>query len=338
MEKRTTLREIARVANVHVTTVSLALRHHPSIPVTTRERIKAIAERMHYHPDAALASLMAYRQSLKTSYEATPIAYLTGDRTRDQWKKTPTLLRIYEGARDRAEALGYGLEEFWIHEPGVTPKRLSQLLVARGIHAILIAPWVHPIAHLDLDWRRFHCVQVGHSLLDPAFHAVENSHYQGMQLAMRSLRSKGYRRIGFASRQWEDDRLNHLYKAAYLVEQEHHPALDRLPAFIPDVWDKKMFMTWFERHRPEVVISADLEIYSWLKGMNLNIPKKVGYVNLDCSQEGVAHSGIRQMHHEIGKTAMDLLVGIIHRHEPGVPDFPHRTQVMSQWVDGKTTR
>jgi len=42
------MRDVARAAGVHQTTVSLALRNHASIPAATRERIKAAAAELGY--------------------------------------------------------------------------------------------------------------------------------------------------------------------------------------------------------------------------------------------------------------------------------------------------
>ena len=39
-ERRVTLADIAKRAEVHVTTVSLAMRNHPRLPATTRKRIR----------------------------------------------------------------------------------------------------------------------------------------------------------------------------------------------------------------------------------------------------------------------------------------------------------
>ena len=43
---RVTLADIAAKAGVHVTTVSLALRNSPRLPVATRERIRKLAEQL----------------------------------------------------------------------------------------------------------------------------------------------------------------------------------------------------------------------------------------------------------------------------------------------------
>ena len=61
LEKRTTMADIARKAGVHVTTVSLALRNHPRLPASTRERIQALAKELGYVPDPFLRALVTYR-------------------------------------------------------------------------------------------------------------------------------------------------------------------------------------------------------------------------------------------------------------------------------------
>jgi len=60
-EFRPTIRDIARKAGCHYSTVSLALRNHPRIPLRTQERIREIAGQLGYRTDAMLAALCAYR-------------------------------------------------------------------------------------------------------------------------------------------------------------------------------------------------------------------------------------------------------------------------------------
>ena len=59
-KRRTTIKDVAKVAGVHFTTVSLALRRHPSIPEATRERIRRVAERIGYAPDPVFGALTRF--------------------------------------------------------------------------------------------------------------------------------------------------------------------------------------------------------------------------------------------------------------------------------------
>src|SRR5690606_27714546 len=56
-----TLADVARVAGVHPTTVSLALRDHPSIPSETRARIRAVAKELGYRRDPLLDAFNFHR-------------------------------------------------------------------------------------------------------------------------------------------------------------------------------------------------------------------------------------------------------------------------------------
>jgi LacI family transcriptional regulator len=55
--KRATIKDIAAVAGVNISTVSRALRDHPDIGITLRTKIKQLANEMHYHPNMLAVQL-----------------------------------------------------------------------------------------------------------------------------------------------------------------------------------------------------------------------------------------------------------------------------------------
>jgi LacI family transcriptional regulator len=63
--KRIGVRDIAKLAGVHFTTVGLALRDSPRLPRSTRLKIQQIAATLGYRPDPRLTVLNAYRQANK---------------------------------------------------------------------------------------------------------------------------------------------------------------------------------------------------------------------------------------------------------------------------------
>src|SRR5687768_16285134 len=86
-ERRVTLADVAVRANVHVTTVSLALRNHPRLPAATRERIQALAKKMGFAPDPCVRALVAYRGRMMPRRNPPTLAYVTNWKTRWGWKK-----------------------------------------------------------------------------------------------------------------------------------------------------------------------------------------------------------------------------------------------------------
>ncbi|MFZ9388167.1 MAG: LacI family DNA-binding transcriptional regulator [Chitinophagaceae bacterium] len=55
-QKPVTIKEIARILNVSVSTVSRALHDHPSIGLRTRMQVQKLAEELHYEPNQAAIS------------------------------------------------------------------------------------------------------------------------------------------------------------------------------------------------------------------------------------------------------------------------------------------
>ena len=54
--------QLARVAGVHQSTVSRALRRDRSIPAATRQRIQALADKLGYRPHPLVSALVALRR------------------------------------------------------------------------------------------------------------------------------------------------------------------------------------------------------------------------------------------------------------------------------------
>ena len=134
MTRRITQRDIAREAGVDVSTVCLSLNGHPRIPAATRARIVALAQQMGYRPDPALSSIALTRWQGRRNVKGLVIGFLG-----DAKSSTEIEARIQEdGAREQAEALGYGLERFSLAAYPSMPK-LTRVIRARGIRGLVVA-------------------------------------------------------------------------------------------------------------------------------------------------------------------------------------------------------
>ena len=155
---RVTQRDLARLAKVSHTTVSLALRDHPSIPAETRARITGLARKHRYQPDPMLAALNAYRVSRTPSRFQGTIAWLTNFETAGAWRGMIQAEGYFLGAQEQAQRLGYKLEEFWLGDPLLTARRATHVLQARGVRGLSVAQRARAAALLPLRggnfWRR----------------------------------------------------------------------------------------------------------------------------------------------------------------------------------------
>ncbi len=346
MIRRPTLRDIAKIAGVTFATVSYALRNHPRISMATRRKIQLVAKKIGYRPDPMLSAMAVYRQSIKPSKYRGVLGWIENHPTRDGCKKIIAFNDYFLGASKRAEELGYTLETFWMREPGLTRQRISNILISRNILGLLVAPQPRGRARLRLKWQNFSVVAIGHSLVRPQFHVVSGNQYLAMVKTMRQLYALGYRRIGFVSTKLHSEMVAHNLLASFLMEQRRFKVDDRIPALplnaikrgISPSKSEPEFLQWYDRYKPQVIITTLPEIFDMLKKMKQRVPRDVGLAIPNMPNCLEKFSGINMNARLIGKVAVDFLISMIHRHEKGIPSIPQRLSIGGTWFLGKTVR
>jgi LacI family transcriptional regulator len=345
--------DIAKSAGVHVTTVSLAMRNHPRLPEATRQRIQRLAARMGYRPDPVLRALIAYRARSLVRRSQPTLAYVTNWNTRLGWKQVTAHPEFFTGAQRMADHLGYRLEHFWMHEPGLSQGRLSAVLVARGISGLIIASHGREMGDaVQFEWQRFSAVKIDYFPHKPVLHNVTNNQCDAVRLAIQKVIAAGYKRVGFVMHRGWDHAVDHLWTAGYLCEQQHIPAAERLPAHIfpghdpigrwfnesnaPVEADPEPFRKWMRRHRPEVIISKGSFVLPLLKKWGIRVPRDIAFVDVFLEDTSGSFAGVRQNHGEVGATAVEILAAQLQHNKFGVPEIPTTTFVDGTWFDGAT--
>lgn len=331
------MRDIAEAAGVHFSTVSLALRNSPRLPRPTCLRVQRQARKLGYVPDPMLASLASYRQALRpVGYHAT-LAWVTAFPERDGWREVQIFREQYEGAMERAAELGYRIEHIWRAEPRLTTARVRQILRTRAINGLLIAPLPHAGGMLELDWDRYAAVAIGYSLAAPQLHLVSAHQYRCMRLAMQELRARGYRRIGLVMPRASDDRVDHNWLAGYLLEQ-HETKVERIEPLLVEKWDEQVFLEWMRGVRPDAVICKRLQVAPALQKGGWTVPENMGLAYLSDAHSGDQLSGVDENPRRVGAAAVDMLAGMLHRNELGIPEVPQRLLIDGTWNEGCTVR
>jgi LacI family transcriptional regulator len=351
IRQRVTQSDVARVAGVHNTTVSLSLRNCPSIPEATRKRIRSIADEMGYYPDPTLQALVAYRKGRLSNRPRETMAYLTNWGTRWGWRTIPLHERAYVGALRKAAELGYQLEHFWLGEPGMNQRCMSNMLYHRGITGVLIAAHREGSRELsEMDWPRLSAVKIGLFPNTPAIHRVIDGQSGTIGLAMRRIWASGFKRVGLVMGPG-DCTANTAWLAGFLVEQGSLPDDDRIPVFRNDRCDREpasetqdpfspdelaALGKWFRDYRPEVIVGSSPGVLGMIGQLRLVVPRDVAYVDL--CREGADHgiAGVRQNGEIAGEVAASMLVGQLQHNVRGVPDVGTSTMVDATWIDGAT--
>ncbi len=338
--KVVTLRDVAEKAGVSVMTVSRVLRNQRNISTETKEKVNRIAAELGYRPNPMVSALMSYRRSARQTVTYSSLGFLTSFPSKQAWRENRLYQEFFEGAKVCADRHGFGLEEFWLREPGMSAERMSQILYNRNVPGLLIAPLPVSQGHLRLDWEKFSAVTIGYSLARPLLHRAVNHQFRSMRLAMRQLRKVGYKRMGLAMSGSYDNRVDHQWSGSFLAEQVRFEPGDKVPLYLveDEEWTETNFVKWYRKNQPDVIISQQKEIVKWLSNLNLKVPQDVGFVHMNCPDNSGEFAGIYQNGRVIGEVAVDFLVAMVQRNERGVPSLAHSVLVEGTWVDGKTIR
>jgi LacI family transcriptional regulator len=332
-----TLQDVADRAKVHRSTVALALRDHPRISASRRRQIQQIARKLGYQLNPLVAALMRSRRSGKPVKHVS-LAFVTNYPTRDGWKPAHhDRPNFFPGAVARAADFGYNLEHFWLGESGMTPGRFCDILSNRGIHGLVVGRLPPGQHELDLAWDRFSAVALGMTLRSPRLHHVTENHFDTAWQAMDQCIQRGYRRIGFVFSEANDSpRVGDRWLAAYLAQQLKLSRRDRLPVCPKVPTDRASFASWFKRHEPDVLlVNHSQTVINWLRALGKSVPHDIGLVELEDHPE-FGTAGVFYDPSKIGGLAIEMLVGLMHRNERGIPDDPHEILLTGEWREGTT--
>jgi DNA-binding LacI/PurR family transcriptional regulator len=221
----------------------------------------------------------------------------------------------------------------------MTGRRMSRILRARGIRGLILCSLPHVGGRLALDWKHFACVTKGLTVQHPPVHRVVSSHYEDMHLVLEQLGRRGYRRVGLVLGDELSVRVDRAWLASFLLHQLDTNESDRVPPLIARTPAAETdFASWYESHRPEVLLFSDQPVQSWLERRQVNVPRDAGLVHLDWSPELAPLVGLDSNPELLGEAAVDLLVGQLQANELGIPKYEKIVAVRGRWVAGASVR
>lgn len=328
---RPTQSDIAKQLGISKMSVSRALRGASQVSVELKESVLKTAEAMGYRPDPEITKLMTHMRRSKRVEATTTLGFIWAERDEPSSNVTSWSQELARGAHVRAKQLGYQLEEFHLKASGMTAKRMSQILEARGIPGFILSPLVtRSRGHVSMQWEKFSSVVIGLGYARPRLHRVHHHHFFGMMTAMRMLKKQGYRRIGFYCGSTLNERMYRAWSASFLA---HHPLpliqATELMALRREITQSD-FQSWLQTAKPEVIIEGGHQLSDWLPNCK---PRPI--VTLGWREDRPQIPGIDQQAKVLGAAAVDLLVSQHQQNERGIPKHPKTLMTEGVWREAK---
>jgi LacI family transcriptional regulator len=336
--KPVSMSDVARRAGVSKNTVSLALRSDPQIPATTRARIARIASRMGYRRNPVVGELMARLHAGGSRRFQSTLALINAHSDPQAFTDHPTIPLYVKGCRRRANELGYRLDDFWMHDPTGSARRLMQIFHARGIAGGIIVglmkenripePFLPVIEALPF-------VVTGVRTRDPALSFACVDHHMVALRAFEKVLELGYKRPGLVLDREIDALVDYRFSAGYHTAQQSVPAQRRLRPFF-DVSgaraNGRVFREWLQREKPDVIFTLYNEVREWVEREGRGVPEDIALVQYEWRENKPEWPGMNQHNDLSGQAAVDMLVGMLHRGERGPPPFPLATLIGPSWA------
>jgi LacI family transcriptional regulator len=333
------LRHLAKVADLSPSAVSLALRDSPKISAATKKRVRRLAEKMGYRPDARVVAMMHHLRKPRAERQHATFGVISFYPQEHPWEVSPHLQRIYTGMQERADALGYRLEPVWLRAPGMTYRRAREILATRGIEGLLCFGSPDLEEEFPSELAHHAVVTIGVSIRTP-LHRITSRFYFDMMTALNRVHALGYRRPGLILGSYEEARSAHMHSGAYLSWCKRQLGPGRaLPILRVTSVEKKPLAEWLEKNDPDVIVFVHLpdaipQLRAALKEQRRRVPAQLGVAVLSHLVQGTGFSGLQQNQRLMGAWAVEMLAARIANRDLGLPAHPRIEMVESEWVDG----
>ncbi len=189
MSSKVTLQDIADRLRLSRTTISLALRDHPRISVSTKQRVRKLVSQMGYEPDRVARSLATGRSNL--------IGLLVPNSTNLYYAEV--IRGIEEAAREAGlhVVLANGSYDLAVEE-----SRMKEMMLLRAAGVIAAPAFDSARPRLSAFWEglrqaHFPLVLINRLLTPPLFHQISADLDAGMRLALEALKSLGHHRVAY---------------------------------------------------------------------------------------------------------------------------------------------
>ncbi|MFN8443877.1 MAG: LacI family DNA-binding transcriptional regulator [Caldilineaceae bacterium] len=305
-----TIKDIAKSAGVSHTTVSRALRGDARIAPDTTERIMQLAEELGYVPNLIAQSLNAQR-----SYTIGMLVASVTD---------PVVMDFMEGAEDVAQENGYSIFMSQSRNDPLREANIFDTFQRRRVDGMLVvASSAGEKYRAALQQIRIPLVLLDSVEINEKHPAVNVDNIGGARLAVEHLLQMGHRRIGYIGAM--DRRLTNLRRQTGYEQSLQQAGIAVDPVWIvhPQAKDDLQRGQIGADHCLAAGVSAifcyndqiAIGVLNRCYHKGIAVPQELSIVGYDdirsASYVNPPLTTVRQPLHELGRTAMRMVLGLI---------------------------
>ena len=335
-----TLRQIAEKVGCSRSTVSYALRNSPYISPETRKKVVDVAKDLGWRPDAELNITMSSIRQSSTQKIAPTIAVVINMPKKKLGRNSASSLHL-EGVRQRADELGFGVDEFNLAEQPLSPARLKGILEARQFRGVVFIGTIYPSlpeTYLEIG-KGFTCSVCGIRYPKVPFHVTVPDFLAAGRMAISEMLKEGCKRPGVFITKVVDEPLDWGFSGGAFSGLLDVPVEDRLPIFLIDYMDPghsfnfDSIEAWMHQYRPDSILTLDIiNTRKAFENSTEQWIREVPCYSLDWYPDQAAISGVDLMQRDVGKAAVDLVFDQLSKGQSGIPECQQSVNIEGIWA------
>ncbi len=338
-KKKVTIKDIAKVAGVTATSVSLALNNRPGLGLKTRQKIIAIAEELNYRPDLVARSLIN-RKSQTLGLLIKNVS-------------DPFFAHLVDDVESVAKDSGYNVMVCNVHNNRDLEKRHIEMLVGKRVEGMIISSVNFDARHIrSLVEDEFPFVLVNRRVYDPEIanrinHVIVDGFEAGYQ-AIEHLYRLGHDRIAVLTGTLKSSA--NIEKTNGVKKAMHDRGIFPDPRFIIECNNSKREAYNAARNLmrmenpPTAIFAQDdnmaLSAREALLQGGIRIPEDMALLGFDdievSSLTGIELSTIREKKPSMARLSVEILIDLIKNSGSNKPRLPKQIVLKTEHVIRKT--
>ncbi len=321
IQKKTncTLKEIADILGISKGAVSLALNDSKKISDSRKKEVLKIAKKLGYKKNPLVSRVMSSLKSNRGEKFLETIVLINANLTKDADEKYPIFAEYIKRINEEAQELGYAVYPVWLHEPTLSPKRLCDILVSRGIRGGIIIGHINdtilPEKFNDI-WQNFSFVSAGLRTFNPTLDFISADKFLIARYATEILIKKGYQRPALVIDEHIDELVEGRFVGGFLRTQLQLPEANRIPPFtkVAQAMDNpEIFFSWLLKHKPDAIFTVSNYTANWLKSKNVSqkISASTTFVELERKSAKDGWIAIDKNYELVGRLAVRKLFELL---------------------------